>query len=100
MTEPRLSADQLRKEIEASAGGANLDLSDLDFEDLSGDEPLTFRDCTLSGARVKGDALNRSRWINCRIRNTEFVGTALRDAEFLRCIFFRCGGGKRGRVPL
>ena len=78
MTAPRFSEDELRKEIEANAGCADRDLSELDFEALSGDEPLTFRDCTLTGARVKGDALSRSQWINCRIRNTEFVGTDLR----------------------
>ena len=88
MTVPRFSEDELRKEIEANAGCADRDLSELDFEALSGDEPLTFRDCTLTGARVKGDALSRSQWINCRIRNTEFVGTDLREAHFLRCVFF------------
>jgi fluoroquinolone resistance protein len=88
MTVPKFSEEQLRKDIESNAGCADRDLSELDFESLSGDEPLTFRDCVLTGGRIKGDALGRSQWINCRIRNTEFVGTDLRDARFLRCAFF------------
>jgi fluoroquinolone resistance protein len=88
MTERRLSEDELRKEIEAKDGCAGRDLSGLDFESLIGDDPLTFKDCTISGARAKGDALSRSQWINCKIRNCEFVATDLRDAQFVRCLFF------------
>lgn len=78
----------LTTQIERDNGCKDRDLSGFDFESLTVLDPLTFRNCTLSKAKLRGDSLVGSRWEDCHFSDCEFVGTKLRDATFLRCSLF------------
>lgn len=82
------SNTQLIQTIEAEHGCTGRDLSGLDFERISSDDELTFTDCKITGARIKGDALMASHWKNCLFRDCIFAMADLREVEFTNCGFY------------
>ncbi|WP_323035428.1 pentapeptide repeat-containing protein [Pararhodobacter sp.] len=74
--------------IEADHGCTGQDLSGVDFERISSDDELSFTDCKIIGARLKGDALIASRWTNCQFRDCTFAMTNLREVQFTDCSFY------------
>lgn len=65
-----------------------VDLSALKFEALESGEEYVFQNCALKDARIKGDGLRGSHWIDCQFENCEFGGVDLREAVFENCQFF------------
>lgn len=78
----------LTTQIERDGGCKDRELSGFDFDSLTALDALTFRNCTVSKSKLRGDALAGSRWEDCHFSDCEFVGTNLRDTAFLRCSLF------------
>lgn len=83
-----MSQIELRAEIEARGGCSDRDLSEFDFESLTGFDPFVFVKCTIADSKIRSDALAGSRWEDCKFINCEFIGAQLRDNVYLRCSFF------------
>lgn len=83
-----MTIDPTLLQIEARAGATDLDLSHFDFERLSSGDDLVFSNCRFDAARLSGEALAASTWINCTFSGAAFASADLRDARFQACRFY------------
>lgn len=74
--------------LEKTASCHDTELQSFDFEQIGGNDELTFENCIVKGSKIKGDVLVASQWKSCLFENCEFVGAELREIQFIKCKFF------------